>query len=171
MLLLPGIVRVIIIFLSKIVIKIMATIKKTDSSSNLSKPMALMVKSAIEHHSDERYGPSLAAIKKFLIEHYHVDLKKKASLLRRHLETAVAKGDLIRTKGIGMNGRFKLAKVKQPKSKMAKVTSNNDFDPALTTTSKRTESKPLVEAQKKMIIVKSKKETANKKKASPIKKK
>ncbi|KAH7641926.1 Histone H1-like [Dermatophagoides farinae] len=154
----------------------MATIKKTASSSNLSKPMAEMVKSAIEHHSDERLGPSLAAIKKFLIEHYNVDMKKKAHLLRRHLETSVAKGYLVQTKGIGINGRFKLAKIKDSKSKLAmtKVKNDHDLDSESTSTSKKiksTASKPIVQAQKSMVIVKEKKEPMNKKKASLIKKK
>ncbi|OTF75324.1 hypothetical protein BLA29_003163 [Euroglyphus maynei] len=125
----------------------MATTIKNPDSSNITIPMALMVKSAIEQHSDKRYGPSLAAIKKFLIEHYHVDLKKKAPFLRRHLETAVAKGNLIRTKGIGMNGHFKLAKVKESKSKLtnSKVMASSSVA-----------SKPVVQAQKAMAVAKEK---------------
>ncbi|XP_077283344.1 histone H1-like [Arctopsyche grandis] len=56
----------------------------------------------------ERGGSSLQAIKKFISANYKVDADKLAPFIRKYLKGAVDSGTLVRTKGKGAAGSFKL---------------------------------------------------------------
>ncbi|XP_074097947.1 histone H1-I-like [Cotesia typhae] len=66
---------------------------------------------------DERGGSSLQAIKKYVNATYLVDVEKIAPLIKKFIKSAVVKGLLIQTKGIGASGSFKLAPEKTSKIK------------------------------------------------------
>lgn len=90
-------------------------------------PTAQMVNNAIKNLK-ERGGSSLQAIKKYITSTYKVDAEKLAPFIKKYLKGAVDSGKLIRTKGKGASGSFKLAssdtktekKVKKPKAAAAK---------------------------------------------------
>lgn len=82
---------------------------------------AVMVTAAIKTLNDKK-GSTLQAIKKYLSVNYNVNLTKFAPFVCKYLKTAVAKGDLIRTKGSGALGYFKLPiEVKKPSVKKKKA--------------------------------------------------
>lgn len=66
---------------------------------------------------DERKGVTLQAIKRYLEDNYHVDTTKQASHVRKLLTKCVENGDIVRTRGHGCSGRFK---VKHSKPTMIK---------------------------------------------------
>lgn len=70
-------------------------------------PVADMVVNAVKTLK-ERGGSSLQAIKKFLAAQYKVDVEKLAPFIKKYLKSAVAKGQLLQTKGKGASGSFKL---------------------------------------------------------------
>lgn len=74
-------------------------------------PTATMVNNAIKNLK-ERGGSSLQAIKKYISSTYKVDAEKIAPFIKKYLKSAVDNGALIRTKGKGASGSFKLAVVK-----------------------------------------------------------
>lgn len=71
-------------------------------------PTSQMVNSAIKSLK-ERGGSSLQAIKKYIASTYKVDAEKVAPFIKKYLKSAVDGGTLIRTKGKGASGSFKLA--------------------------------------------------------------
>lgn len=82
---------------------------------------AVMVTVAIKTLNDKK-GSTLQAIKKYLALNYHVNLTKFSPFICKYLKTAVAKGDLIQTKGSGALGYFKLPiEVKKPAVKKKKA--------------------------------------------------
>ena len=70
---------------------------------------ASMVNEAIKAFGAERRGTSLAAIKKYLIDIYELDMERQAKFIRKYLRSAVESGAIIRTNGIGANGSFKVS--------------------------------------------------------------
>lgn len=70
-------------------------------------PVSEMVVNAVKTLK-ERGGSSLQAIKKFLAAQYKVDVEKLAPFIKKFLKSAVAKGQLLQTKGKGASGSFKL---------------------------------------------------------------
>lgn len=88
-------------------------------------PTAQMVNNAIKNLK-ERGGSSLQAIKKYISGTYKVDAEKIAPFIKKYLKSAVDNGSLIRTKGKGASGSFKLAAgkaegTKKPAAKKPKV--------------------------------------------------
>ena len=85
-------------------------------------PTATMVTAAVKTLK-ERGGSSLQAIKKYIAANYKADVEKLAPFIKKYLRSAVAKGELVQTKGKGANGSFKLAAAKKsekaPKKKPA----------------------------------------------------
>lgn len=86
-------------------------------------PTATLVNNAIKHLK-ERGGSSLQAIKKYIGSTYKIDADKIAPFVKKYLKSGVEKGVLIRTKGKGASGSFKLAldgakAVKTPAAKKA----------------------------------------------------
>ncbi|KAG5677667.1 hypothetical protein PVAND_007404 [Polypedilum vanderplanki] len=83
-------------------------------------PVADMCLNAIKTLK-ERGGSSLQAIKKFVAAQYKADVEKLAPFIKKYLKSAVAKGQLVQTKGKGASGSFKLPtaakkeKVEKPK--------------------------------------------------------
>ncbi|KAG5677682.1 hypothetical protein PVAND_007419 [Polypedilum vanderplanki] len=83
-------------------------------------PVADMCLNAIKTLK-ERGGSSLQAIKKFVAAQYKADCEKLAPFIKKYLKSAVAKGQLVQTKGKGASGSFKLPtaakkeKVEKPK--------------------------------------------------------
>lgn len=74
-------------------------------------PTAQMVNAAIKSLK-ERGGSSLQAIKKYISTTYKVDAEKVAPFIKKYLKSSVDNGSLIRTKGKGASGSFKLAVAK-----------------------------------------------------------
>ena len=66
-------------------------------------------------------GTSSQAIKKYLRENFDVAIEKKASSIRNALNSGVDKGHLIRTKGKGAAGAFKLDTTKEKAVAKAKA--------------------------------------------------
>ncbi|KAI5635081.1 linker histone h1 and h5 family domain-containing protein [Phthorimaea operculella] len=67
-----------------------------------------------------RKGVSLHAIKKYMVETYHVDTDKINFYIKKYIKIGVEDGTIVQTKGIGASGSFKLApakKVEKPKKK------------------------------------------------------
>ncbi len=79
--------------------------KKTAASHP---PTSTMVNNALKNLK-ERGGSSLQAIKKYISSTYKVDAEKIAPFIKKYLKSAVDNGTLIRTKGQGASGSFKLA--------------------------------------------------------------
>ncbi len=96
-------------------------------------PTAQMVNNAIKNLK-ERGGSSLQAIKKYISSTYKVDAEKIAPFIKKYLKSAVDNGTLIRTKGKGASGSFKLAGsksegTKKPATKKAKSAASGDKAP------------------------------------------
>lgn len=87
----------------------------------------VMVREAIKSLK-ERKGSSLAAIKKYIMAHYKVDMVRMSPFIRRYVKKAVADKTLKQSSGTGASGRFRLGKApkapkkkaKRPKKKAAK---------------------------------------------------
>ncbi|EDW44964.1 GM16916 [Drosophila sechellia] len=83
-------------------------------------PTQQMVDASIKNLK-ERGGSSLLAIKKYITATYKCDAQKLAPFIKKYLKSAVVNGKLIRTKGKGASGSFKLSasakKDKDPKAK------------------------------------------------------
>lgn len=70
----------------------------------------------------ERRGSSLQAIKKYIITTYTVDAHRMAPFIKKYIVSAVDEGALIRTKGNGAAGSFKL----DNKTKAAAIKKDKD---------------------------------------------
>lgn len=129
-------------------------------------PTAQMVNNAIKNLK-ERGGSSLQAIKKYISSTYKVDAEKLSPFIKKYLKNSVDSGKLIRTKGKGASGSFKLATpdakkiekkpkiAKKPKTAAAKPKkpktekSAPPKKPKATTASKPKSDKPKAAAPKK----------------------
>lgn len=94
---------------------------KSTKKATAHPPTASLVNNAIKH-LNERGGSSLQAIKKYISSTYKIDAEKIAPFVKKYLKSGVEKGVLIRTKGTGASGSFKLAagKVEGPKKVASK---------------------------------------------------
>ncbi|EAT35971.1 AAEL011908-PA [Aedes aegypti] len=106
---------------------------------------------------DERKGVTFQAIKRYMEDNYHVDTTKQASHVRKIMAKCVENGDIIRTRGVGCSGRFK---VKHSKPTMIKKRLAPEDYQELPNSKKVSKPKPKPE----------KKEMATPKKATPAKK-
>ncbi|XP_062562679.1 histone H1-like [Armigeres subalbatus] len=61
---------------------------------------------------EERKGVTLIAIKRYLEDNYKVDTVKQAAHIRKIITKCVDDGDIIRTRGAGCSGRFKVKHTK-----------------------------------------------------------
>ena len=84
-------------------------------------PTYTMVEAAIDSLKEKK-GSSLVAIKKYIATNYKVDPVKNSHFIKKALVNGVEKKSLLQVKGIGANGRFKLAKVEKVKPKKKAVT-------------------------------------------------
>ena len=84
-----------------------AATPKTSKPAKTHPPTGEMVVNAVKTLKS-RGGSSLQAIKKFLAAQYKVDVEKLAPFIKKFLKSAVAKGQLLQTKGKGASGSFKL---------------------------------------------------------------
>ncbi|XP_065207617.1 histone H1B-like [Planococcus citri] len=117
--------------------------KATAKKASTHPPTASMVNNAIKS-LNERGGSSLQAIKKSISGTYKLDAEKLAPFIKKYLKSAVEKGTLIRTKGKGASGSFKLAskaepkkKTAAPKKKIVKKVKSGDAKPAKAKTAKK----------------------------------
>merc|ERR1712141_761356 len=91
----------------------MGSVKAANAKKPKSKPThptaAVMVEAAIKNLK-ERTGSSFIAIKKYIATNYKVDVVKLNPHIKKALVNGVEKKTLLRVKGTGANGSFKLAK-------------------------------------------------------------
>merc|ERR1712088_375558 len=97
------------------------SVKAATAKKPKSKPthptVAVMIEAAISNLK-ERTGSSLVAIKKYIATNYKVDVVKLNPHIKKSLINGVEKKTLIRVKGKGASGSFKLGKSeKSEKSK------------------------------------------------------
>merc|ERR1712115_592233 len=103
------------------------SVKAATAKKPKSKPthptVAVMIEAAITNLK-ERTGSSLIAIKKYIATNYKVDVVKLNPHIKKSLISGVEKKTLIRVKGKGASGSFKLGKSndksEKPKKKAAK---------------------------------------------------
>merc|ERR1719351_443980 len=103
------------------------SVKAATAKKPKSKPthptVAVMIEAAISNLK-ERTGSSLVAIKKYIATNYKVDVVKLNPHIKKSLISGVEKKTLIRVKGKGASGSFKLGKsndkAEKPKKKAAK---------------------------------------------------
>ncbi|XKL62461.1 hypothetical protein PGB90_002294 [Kerria lacca] len=139
-------------------------------------PTAQMVNNAIKSLKD-RGGSSLQAIKKYISSTYKVDAEKIAPFIKKYLKSAVDNGSLIRTKGKGASGSFKLTVVKTESTKNIKPKSIKSSTAKKSSTVKKTKTskKPVITSKStKPKVAKSttpKKPSKPKKAKSPVIKK
>ena len=126
-------------------------------------PMAKMVTSAIEA-LNEKKGSSLAAIKKYIVGHYALDIEKQAKYINKALKAAIEKQVIVvRGHGNGLNNRFRLGKPAVKTTKKTKTTKKPAVEKSTTAKVK----KPKVAAKKEQAKVeKTVKKTAKKKPAA-----
>ncbi|XKL68022.1 hypothetical protein PGB90_003513 [Kerria lacca] len=79
-------------------------------------PTATMVNNAIKNLK-EHGGSSLQAIKKYIKNTYKIDAEKLAPFVKKYLKSAIDNGTVIRTKGKGVSGSFKLVAIKKDGTK------------------------------------------------------
>merc|ERR1712059_30372 len=72
-----------------------------------------------ENHK-ERKGSSLVAIKKYIGTNYKADPVKMRIFIKKALASGVEKKTILQVKGVGMSGRFKMAKPEEKPKKSAK---------------------------------------------------
>lgn len=83
-------------------------VKKAKTANKPAHPItSVMVNKAIADLK-EKGGSSLQAIKKYIAANYKVDVDRLAPFIRKYLKNAVESGALVRTKGKGASGSFKL---------------------------------------------------------------
>merc|ERR1712059_10881 len=82
-------------------------------------PTSVMVKAALENLK-ERKGSSLVAIKKYIGTNYKADPVKMRIFIKKALASGVEKKTILQVKGVGMSGRFKMAKPEEKPKKSAK---------------------------------------------------
>merc|ERR1712150_403219 len=85
-------------------------------------PTAVVMVEAAIGNLKEKSGSSLVAIKKYIATNYKVDVVKLNPHIKKALVNGVEKKTLVRVKGKGASGSFKLAKVdkKEKPKKVAK---------------------------------------------------
>merc|ERR1712080_777843 len=96
--------------------KAVAKAKKPEASHP---PSSVMVKAALENLK-ERKGSSLIAIKKYIATNYKADPVKMSVFIKKALASGVEKKTILQVKGVGMSGRFKIAKEEAKPKKAAK---------------------------------------------------
>nr|CDS25607.1 Histone H1 delta [Hymenolepis microstoma] len=153
---------------------------KAKKASTAHPPFAKMIIEAIASLK-EKGGSSRQAILKYIKNHYKVDEKIAEVNVRRVLVSATAAGKLVRVKGAGASGSFKISqKAEKPKAavkKVKKTVSKPKGTPVKkASTAKQTPSKPKkavsVSKPKKIVAKKPKKPAVKKtpKKAPSVKK-
>lgn len=111
-------------------------------------PTSQMVSAAIKELKDKK-GSSLAAIKKYIAANYKLDVDKLNFYIKKALRDGVEGGTLVRTKGVGASGSFKLPasgkneKTGTDKPKVAKKSASKSAKP------KAKSAKPKATAAKK----------------------
>merc|ERR1712043_143623 len=102
------------------------SVKEAITKKPKSKPthptVVVMIEAAISNLK-ERTGSSLIAIKKYIATNYKVDVVKLNPHIKKALVNGVEKKTLIRVKGKGASGSFKLGKSEKsekPKKKVVK---------------------------------------------------
>lgn len=70
---------------------------------------------------DERKGTTLVAIKRYLEDYYHVDVHACKRFIKRVIISGVESGQIIRTQGKGVFGRFKVKPSKPVVAKKRKA--------------------------------------------------
>uniref|UniRef100_A0A5K3FLM0 H15 domain-containing protein n=1 Tax=Mesocestoides corti TaxID=53468 RepID=A0A5K3FLM0_MESCO len=120
----------------------------------------------------ERGGSSRQAIIKYINAHYVVDEKVVDSNVRRALSTATDAGNLVRVKGVGVNGSFKISRKVEKKpiaTKKPKKESKKKAVVASKPTKDKSIKKAVGAATKPKAVAKSKKPSAAVKKAKVAK--
>merc|ERR1712179_783525 len=99
------------------------SVKEAITKKPISKPThptaVAMVEAAIGNLK-ERSGSSLMAIKKYIATNYKVDVIRLNTHIKKALANGVEKKTLVRVKGKGANGSFKLGK-SEKKDKLKKI--------------------------------------------------
>merc|ERR1712179_144079 len=128
------------------------SVKEAITKKPISKPThptaVAMVEAAIGNLK-ERSGSSLMAIKKYIATNYKVDVIRLNTHIKKALANGVEKKTLVRVKGKGANGSFKLGK-SEKKDKLKKIAK-----------------KPKVAKAKKPKVAKAKKPKKVKKESTP----
>merc|ERR1711864_10018 len=135
-------------------------------------PTSVMVKAALENLK-ERKGSSLVAIKKYIGTNYKADPVKMRIFIKKALASGVEKKTILQVKGVGMSGRFKMAKPEEkpkksakPKKKVAKKAT-----PSKPKKKVAAKSKPVKKATPKKKVEKSKSAKPSAKPKKPVAKK
>ena len=87
---------------------------------------AKMVASAIAALAEGKKGSTSQAIKKYLREHFSVDIDKQSRYIRNALISGVERGTLVRTKGKGAAGSFRLDTTKALAATKAKAKADKE---------------------------------------------
>ena len=124
-----------------------ANAKQPKAKSSLP-PTSVIVQAAIGALK-ERKGSSLVAIKKYIATNYKVDPVKHSHFIKKALTNGVEKKILLRVKGVGASGSFKLAKVEKVKPKKKAVKPKKVKTPGKPKKKKTTKPKPSKKATKK----------------------
>ena len=134
-------------------------------------PSSVMVKAALENLK-ERKGSSLVAIKKYIATNYKADPVKMSVFIKKALASGVEKKTILQVKGVGMTGRFKIAKEEAKPKKAAKP--KTATKKAATSKPKKkvaAKSKPAKKATPKKKVEKSKSAKSSAKPKKPVAKK
>ncbi|VDL11640.1 unnamed protein product [Hymenolepis diminuta] len=123
-------------------------------------PFAKMIVEAIASLK-ERGGSSRQAILKYIKSHYKIDDKVAEVNVRKVLVSAAASGKIVRVKGTGASGSFKLA---------AKVEKSDSVKPKKPTKVEKVSKKPATPKKPKVASRPKKAASAAKPKKSPAKK-
>ncbi|XP_055585073.1 histone H1-like [Uranotaenia lowii] len=136
-----------------------------DSSQEVQPSTSAMIVAAIKALKD-RKGTSLQGIKKYMAVEFKLDVVRKAIYIRKALLKAVEAGQLIRVKGVGAHGSFKLAETTKKEAPKPKKTTKTVKKASEKQKQKKKESssKKVNEKTKKKEKPSSVKKTAEKKK-------
>uniref|UniRef100_W8BNN3 Histone H1.3 n=2 Tax=Ceratitis capitata TaxID=7213 RepID=W8BNN3_CERCA len=107
------------------------TIAKNGVYKRRSVPSKTMVKSAITTlMRNPRVGVSLQAIRKYIEENYNdcfTNANNRFRFIKKYIKNSLESGELIRTKGFGISGSFRLPLAKQSiKKKSPKITKKKE---------------------------------------------
>ena len=116
---------------------------------------AKMVASAIAALAEGKKGSTSQAIKKYIRDNFNVDIEKQSRYIRNALISGVERGTLVRTKGKGAAGSFRLDTTKALAATKAKADKEKAKKRAI----------KLKQAEKKKEAAKVKKEKAKTKKS------
>eukprot|EP00096_Caligus_rogercresseyi_P003755 TRINITY_DN1728_c0_g1_i5.p1 TRINITY_DN1728_c0_g1~~TRINITY_DN1728_c0_g1_i5.p1 ORF type:complete len:500 (+),score=194.26 TRINITY_DN1728_c0_g1_i5:199-1500(+) len=90
----------------------------SSKSSGKFPPVSLMVKQSIKILKDPpKTGSSFSSIKDTMARNWSLNIKSHMGRIKRYMESAEKRGEIIRTKGKGFNARFTLAGMKKAKRK------------------------------------------------------